>query len=364
MEEQLRKIGSTLALSLVAFMNVVSAVDDMQMRNLENRVSSLEKRRGANGMINPPARPVVKDGVDLWIQGEALLMKVTEDGLSYAILTNNNAIPPNVGLSGNVQDLEYSWNWGFRFGVGYNLPHDGWDLLLNWTWFRSSNSEFESTPFSRSIDQTYTGFFPFSTQVGFAKGRSHLHFDFLDFEMGREFFVSKWLTLRPFMGARGTWVTRTFKIKYSRPENQSFDYLKDELQSRFRGGGLRLGLDTQWGLGCGWSFFAGGAASLIYGNQKLHQYQISYLSGNGAKYLNVYHNWLALRFLTDLGTGLRWDHLFCEDRYRIRLQLQWEEHLLIGFNKDMNFSSESVKFDASRGDLGFSGPSFQMRFDF
>src|SRR3569832_534456 len=88
---KLNKLLPFLALSLVAITSVVSAVDDMQVRNLENRVSALEQRREANGMINPPARPVVKDGVDLWLQAEALYMHATEDGVSYGIKQTSSA---------------------------------------------------------------------------------------------------------------------------------------------------------------------------------------------------------------------------------------------------------------------------------
>src|SRR3569832_2110201 len=91
MELNLKKICPALAIGLATLTSVVCAVDDMQVRNLENRVSALEQRRGANGMINPPARPVVRDGTDLWLQAEALYMHATEDGVSYGIKQTSSA---------------------------------------------------------------------------------------------------------------------------------------------------------------------------------------------------------------------------------------------------------------------------------
>lgn len=109
---KLKKLLPLIAMTLVGTHSVVSAVDDMQVRNLENRVSALEQRRGANGMINPPARPVVKDGVDLWLQAEALFMHATEDGIHYGIkLDNGNT------RDGHVKNVSYDWSWGWRAGL-------------------------------------------------------------------------------------------------------------------------------------------------------------------------------------------------------------------------------------------------------
>ena len=182
---KLNKILSLVATSLVASTSVVSAVDDMQVRNLENRVSALEQRRGANGMINPPARPVVKDGVDLWLQAEALFMHATEDGISYAFKQENSAL----AFDGRVKNLDYDWSWGWRAGIGYNAPHDGWDLLLNYTWFRSSEDKDSNTSAPAAFFQTWTN--PASTTVApvlvtTADAHTTLKFDYLDFQIGRD----------------------------------------------------------------------------------------------------------------------------------------------------------------------------------
>jgi hypothetical protein len=358
-----------LALSLVALTSTVTAADDMQIRNLENRVSALEHRRGANGMINPPARPVVKDGTNLWIQADALFMQASEDGLSYAVDTNTSGIPIATGLDGKVKNVSYDWSWGFRVGLGYNFDHDGWDGLINWTWFRSHETKHQTVVAPSVLVPTSPAF---AANVGTpltatsAHGKARLHFNLLDFELGREFFVSKWLTLRPHFGARAAWISRTFKTEYSRLSAGPVE-LEVKNQNRFRAGGARAGLNTQWGLGCGWSFFGDFAMSLLYGTQRLHATQDN--ETPNARIIDVHSNWSAVRAMADLAAGLRWDHLFCEDNYRIRLQLGWEQHMFFGFNKDMNFTSPTVagnpgKFFANQGDLSVSGVSFQARFDF
>ncbi len=368
---KLKKLLPLMALTAVT--SVVSAVDDMQVRNLENRVNALEQRRGANGMINPPARPVVKDGVDLWIQAEALVMHATEDGIHYAIKQETGAS----FVDGRVKNISYDWSWGWRAGIGYNLPHDGWDILLNYTWFRSNESDSSNTDSPESLRQIWTNPYPNAliadALVAHAKGRTHLKFDYLDLQLGREFFVSKWLTLRPFVGARGLWTHRNMLAKYRGGNLGTLQTpllkLKEKFNNRFRGGGLLAGLDTQWGLGEGWSFYGQFALSLIYGTQRLHEKQDSYPVSDPSsanRFAHIHDVWTMVRTMTDLGFGIRWDYLFYDDAYRIRLQLGWEQHVLNGFDKDINFVSNDTqgKFTFNQGDLALSGVAFQARFDF
>ena len=262
-------------------------------------------------------------------------------------------------------------------GLGYNLPHDGWDMIANYTWFQSNENESTNADKDDTVIQTLTN--PNGTNnianalVNHAKGQTHLQFSYLDLQLGREFFVSKWLTLRPFMGARGLWAHRDMVVKYKGGDLGTGSFtsvtkLKEKFKNRFNGGGLLAGLDTQWGLGEGWSFYGQFALSLIYGQQRLHEKQDEY-GPNGVyvgRILHAQDTWTIVRTMTDLGFGLRWDHLFYNDAYRIRLQLGWEQHVLNGFDKDMNFTTSTTKgkFNFNQGDFALSGIALQARFDF
>lgn len=368
MSSFVKKMWPAVAASLVSFTSLASAVDDMQVRNLENRVSALEQRKGAGGMINPPARPVVKDGVDLWIQADAIFWNVTEDGLNVAV--ENPTSAPSGFIRGNTKNADYDWDWGYRVGAGYNLPHDGWDILANWTHFNTrSKNHHTAEPGSVFLTtQALPG--PAATDtvtVTAANAHLHLNMNLADFEMGREFFVSKWLTLRPFGGARGAWLHRTLKVHYRGGSLAVGQKLNDEVKTRWRAGGIRGGLDSQWGLGSGWSFFGQMAMSLLYGRQKA-SYDEDNISGSGSELEqgDTKNHWSASRAMTDLAIGLRWDRLFSNDAYRIRLQAGWEQHQLFGFNQNMKFVSSTIfgKFVQNQGDLAFSGVFFNARFDF
>jgi hypothetical protein len=370
MENKWKKIWPAMTLSLVGLTNVVSAVDDMQMRNLENRVSALEQRRGANGMINPPARPVVRDGVNLWTQVEAIWFRPQEEGLYYALKTRT------ADLGGKVHNAHFNWGWGFRVGAGYNLPHDGWDALVNWTRYRTDATKTEGKDPADSgtvLNQTYINS---AAEVStlktwtLAKARTNLHYSVLDFELGREFFVSKWLTLRPEFGGRSLWIKRNLWWRYNAPTNDD----TGRRVNTFRGAGIRGGMGSQWGLGMGWSLFGDMALSLLYGTQHLHQRGLDNAGGTKSFTEKTHDGWVINRPMLDLGIGVRWDRLIFSDAYRVRLQIGWEQHILWGFAKGINFvngapngivqSSEQGKFTFNNGDFTIGGLTFQGRFDF
>ncbi|HVW99942.1 MAG TPA: Lpg1974 family pore-forming outer membrane protein, partial [Candidatus Babeliaceae bacterium] len=195
-----------------------------------------------------------------------------------------------------------------------------------------------------------------------AEGEAHLHINLVDGELGREFFVSRWLTLRPFVGARGAWINRNYEFEY---KVNNGDEIEGHKHNRFRGAGLRTGLDTQWGLGSGWSFFGDLALSLIYGKTRLHSHQDREVAGGETRIEHLHNSWTIARPMMDFALGLRWDRLVCDDAYRIRLQLAWEQLTLLGFVKDMNFvSGAQGKYAYKNGDLSLNGLAFQFRFDF
>ncbi len=212
------KMGQAAALSLVAFTSILNAADDAQMRNLDNRVTALEQKKGAGGMINPPARPVVKDGVDIFLTGEVLIWKAHQEDMTYATKLASTPVSgtPN---SGKLANWKGRWGTGFRLGLGYNMEHDGWDADLIWTRYYQTSR--------RNTGGNRHGVFapqypvqPFGyTVVDVAAAEAHdkkwkVRLDMIDLELGREFFVSKWLTIRPHMGLRNIWARQKMRVEY------------------------------------------------------------------------------------------------------------------------------------------------------
>jgi hypothetical protein len=358
-----------VAMSLATCASLSAAnYDDAQLRNLENRVCTLEQRKGACGMINPSARPYVKCGADVFITADLLVWQANANGLGFAIENQGSTTVLN---DGRIKDPKFDWDVGFRVGLGYNMPHDGWDIYADWTSFHTHARNSQSAPVGGSLLAVWNnpnlGGVAFDSNIQDAKANWRLRLNMVDLELGREFFVSKWMTLRPHMGLRTAWVRQKYNVRYLNSNFFGFagtasDTVK--MKNRYWGLGIRSGLDTQWGLGCGWSIYGDAALSLLRGNFRVDEKEtVSVTSTLSPKLRDRFQ---ATRAMADLAMGLRWDQLFGDDEYRLAIQAGWEHHLFFGQNQLKNFVSDSFegKYTENNGDLGLSGFTLEVRFDF
>ncbi len=370
----MRKLLALGASSLFTFTALVNAdYDDAQLRNLENRVCCLEQTKGCYGMINPAARPVVECGADLFITGDFLYWQGQENGLGY-VIKNFSSFNGDLGSVGSltnarVKNVSRHWNPGFRIGVGYNMPHDGWDMYLNWTRFYTSHESSQTVPFGGALIPTLINplQLPHAGVLTTASARQKLHLNVLDFELGREFFVSKYLTLRPFGGLRSAWLNQRYKVDYGYISAGILTDVEPKFRNKFWGFGLRTGLDTQWGLGEGFSIYADGAISLLYGYFNVTGTQTTTTgSGVAVSNLSVKDNPRIGRAITDLAAGLRWEDLFSCDSFRLRIQAGWEQHMYFGQNQYLKFvdSFEQGFYTSNQGDITFQGWVLNAQIDF
>lgn len=376
-------VWSAAAASLTVITSVLSAADDAQVRNLENRVTALEQRKSANGMINPNGRPQVRDGADLFFTADFIYWVANESGLGFVVKNENNC---NWVSSGKLKTPGFNWEPGFRVGIGYNLPHDGWDVYADWTWLIARANKHVSSD-GGNLFPTFLNINEIDThgnRVWKADAKWKTNLNMIDLELGRQFFVSKWLTLRPFMGLRNAWVNQHYNLSYQGVFNTYNSFVPDVTgilrgnhECKFWGIGLRTGLNTQWGLGCGFSAYGDLGLSLLFGRFHINEHEnfcggvsssssSSSVDFSNANMFRLKDKYTACRAITDLGAGLRWDHYFNRDRFHFRFQAGWEQHMFFSQNQ---FDRVVDDFQpgmtvTNQGDLSFNGLTLSTRFDF
>jgi hypothetical protein len=369
-----------IVIFLIALTRVLNAdtYQDTQIRSLENRVTALEQRKGASAAINPPARPQVRNGLNLFVFGELLYWKANETGLPLAAV--NRGSSENLAHSKGV-NLRGKWDLGFRVGIGYNIPHDGWDSSLAWLRYHSSGPT--SRIHSEENHFVFPSFFPSTDPIAIqgvcsrAKGQWSLLLDQLDLDLGREFFVSKWLTLRPQIGVRTNWIDQKPKVKYN--DFLLLGFPKNSVRVKYRdqwwGIGLVGGLGTQWGLWEDWSIFGNLAGAILYGDHRIRMrvkdrppttsqfFTSSLPKGVFARLKNNMRNVVPI---LDLELGLRWDWMFANDRLHLGAECGWENHLYFSQNQFPIFCDglNMGKFFANQGNLALTGAKFAVRLDF
>ncbi len=381
MEWNRKNLWSAALASLVTVTSWLNAADDTQMRNLENRVSALEQRKGSNGMINPPARPIVKDGVDLFLQGDVFIWQASESDMGYAVKNEHGSSFLN---DGHVIKPHFEWDWGFKVAAGYNMPHDGWDLFFQWTRFYTDNNEHgTSASPGGTIFPTYVNAAlplfgsPGPVNSGFEGASSYwkLKLNLLDLDLGREFYVSKWLTLRPHGGLRSAWLRQRYNVHYNNGQVGSSlgQNLSVHMRNNFWGMGLRGGMDAKWGLGSGFSIFSDLAAALLLGHFKVFELEKRLTTSPQEVRLNVVEKFRAARATLDMTMGFCYDHTFADDRFGLMIQLAWEQHMFFDQNQLMKFPTSSSGagdqnysglFVSNDGDLNTQGVTLSLGFNF
>lgn len=276
-----------------------------QMADLESRIEQLERQP-----ITPPIGACALQGTGIYAVGSPLFWRVSQEGLEYAISGSFNLVTTNGLLPGATNDvptsyvlnlddakthsLDFNWDWGFRVGLGYDTPYDGWDLFSGWTSFHNEVRDSLETNGDPSISNlattlgsgsgTYIS--PFWVAKLFsppglmnrASASWKLKLDLIDLELGRNFLVSNFLAIKPFIGLRNGWINQSFRLNFQSP-NFSTSIISDppsgtglgrlidlHLKNDFWGIGARGGVKTEWFLGKGFSLYGNAAFSFLSGS--------------------------------------------------------------------------------------------------
>lgn len=277
----------------------------------------------------------------------------------------------NVGnntSSFTAQDLSFDWNFGFRAGVGYNLEYDQWDTQLYWTSFHTkADQSIEEFPVGTLlVSEIHPEFFAADLSDTFShRAKIHwtLHYNMCDWELGRNYWVSKGLSFRPFIGLKGGWIDQSIQVHYnnliiagSSTENSS----RENVKNNFWGIGPVGGVNSKWKLRnfCNHypSLFGDFSAATLWGTWICSDL---YNDTTGKKIIvNMRNSTLgALMFRGFLGIG--WDVDINRGRSHFATRLGYEMQLWV--NQLRVATSQLIRL---HGDLTLQGVTFNCRFDF
>lgn len=348
------------------------AESEMRMRGLENRIDHLEKHQetGPNtGSFTPCAGPRVKNGMDVNLSADFIFWTARLDTLTYAKTgrgQQNNQSPNK----GDVQSVNWAWEPGFKLGLGWNFCHSCWDMNIQYTWLYTNVGNAKR---SSSFQPTYN-LLPDSItpdQITYTQAHAHydLHFQVGDLELGRNYYVSRYLKLRPFIGMKGTWQKQDYNVFYDASSTTPFNPLvsfKARFNSSVWGLGMRGGLNTSW-------HFSKNVG--IYGNLAFAGLWLHYdldrkdtfdaidtnpqVPPTETTTYNVQDHLRLIKPVLEFGIGLRIESYFGCNRYHFLLQGGWESQIWI--NETLHITKEG-HYD--RFDLNMHGLTTKVRFDF
>lgn len=332
--------------SLLAFLMVIGCA-------LYADASSQKTKSADTGLPNLSARPTAQDkSIDIF--GDALYWFASET-VDWAFTTAGDQ-----NFKTHYKTISFHWDPGFRVGLGYNMLHDQWDTQLAYTRF---NTEAEA----RASGAVTSGFLaarlsllePFRT----GKIRYDIHFNIFDWDLGRNFLVSKSLSFRPNIGIKGGWINQKMRLKWTIPNFAGLGFLysaSESVKNNFRGGGPKGGVNTKWIFGSinGHAFSLVGdfAAAFMWGRWTLRDdFTDLFLTHTSIPMKN--HTFGA--FMVQALIGLGWDFNFDKDRSRLALKLGYEiQDWLNQFQVFTNIAG------TDNADLILQGLTVDLRFDF
>ncbi len=293
----------------------------------------------------------------VYATSEWIYWRTRQGGMAFAVERASST--PGVFTDGAEKKLNLEWQSGFRVGLGFHLPYDGWDIYVNYTDFRPE----DSASASGSI-------FPLLLYQGqgvianVAEAHAHWDIDFetLDVEIGRAYYIGKSLVLRPNIGMRGAWIDQDADFHYRGGDIPAGRQAVVKSRSDFKGAGIRAGINSNWVLGAGFSFNGDLFGSLVIGHFFLSQRQ---MQPSGVEAIELKANLKQLTPNAQMFLGLSWDHNFYHERCHFGLTVGLESQYWWRQNQIAKFTDSNVPiYVRAAEDLAFYGINVQARLDF
>jgi len=344
-----------------------------------------------NRNVNPPAHCMGQCHNDLYVTGAFLWWLSDEADFSLGFQQNTPYVessPTVVGSAAVGQILRFGSEWdpGFRVGLGWQShTAEGWDLYLDWTWYQNKTSESASSP-TAGGGVLGVGIVPFwgltqSAHVfavyGNMQANWRLLYNMISLELGRDFFVSCALSLRPYVSVEGGWLRRKWDVTYTTPGTILSDSYNSK--SNYWGVGPRAGLGGNWWLGQGFKIFGNLSGSLLSGKVTKNSASFFHVE-TGFPVLNNQNNNLStnpfFRVVPHLQAivGAGYDICFCCDRYRFGISAGWEVNqfwnvpMAVYPDRNENANGAGNNSILNREDrshnLALSGLTAEARFEF
>ncbi len=319
--------------------------------------------------ITPPAGFASQQGIGFSVYGDFIYWEARQANTQFATLFPTIATT-SISSAYNVYFPGFKYKPGFKVGIDFDLGHDNWDLEARYTWLNGSDGTTVITADPDSTNVAIQRLIPSyrpetaGENVNKASGKWDLHYNLINLDLGRDYYISQFLTLRPYFGLAGAWNNQKERVEYTYIDDNSVAVSIDKfnIKQNYWGIGFDTGLNTNWFIDKNWSIYGNfGYMNLWskYRNQtseKDYALAADFVETGAAP--TVYQNFQAIQYgfqnVLDLGLGLQWCMTFDEDTMGMSIQLGWEQQVWLNH----------AQYTESSSNLSLQGFNAQLRLDF
>ncbi len=335
---------------------------DSRISTLESRMSAvkIENVQNAVGAKMASASPII-DGLGFYATADLLFWNLKEDGSDYALPYLTSSKAPH----GNAKHAHFNWDFGFRTGVGYNLEHDAWDWFLNFTWFHTHANNTARAHEDKALSPQKGTPLDFTTTK--MHSRWHIHYYVLDLEIGRSYFVSKYLAFRPQFGIESAWISqrRRYHLKGDTDPTSHLFGQRIYGKNNFWGIGPRAGMKGTWYMCNHFSLIGAVNGALQWGRFDDHLNETSLGTSGKTRIVDVDGDFHRLVPNVQMFLGFSWDANISEDENHLGILLSYEFQYWWRQNQFLNEQQPiATQFQHESKDLSINGVTLNVRYDF
>ena len=287
-----------------------------------------------------PAETEVAKGCNCFVTGNFLYWHASEDGLDLGSIQTDNY--------SNPIDMQFGYKPGFKIGLGINKIKDHWSMYAEFMRYYAKETQ-ELTNEENSI---YSAWNTEDEALSYIKGEWKLKTNLITWQMGRACYFGKKLTVNPHFGLKGGLLDQTFTLQTTVPVNNTSDSWLV---------GPRIGANTKWLLGAGFSFSANAAGSLLYQDFNIHNKRTEV--DNIFKEQRKFHQ---ITPLFECLLGMGWGRYLTDNSWHFNLFTGYEFQYFLNQNQMRKLidGQKTGKISTSAGDLMLHGLTVTVRLDF
>lgn len=336
--------------------------------------------------ITPKAGPCVKEGSGIYVTADFTYWTAREDNLEFAMTQSERVVSgtSTKAPKSRIYQLDSHWAPGFKVGVGHDLCFDGWDVYAEYTWFNSTVKRKTPSSLSSALELsdsfwlinnpnlvTLAGTTPvplFSLPGSSASAKWHLAFNVVDLEFGRNFYISRRIMFRPYLGLKGTWQTQKLDVDFN-GTGLNFAVVPVPVQASMKnkmenwGVGILTGVGAAFHITREFSIVSNLALSALWEQFKIHRLDNAFSSSVGVAVssINVRNQFHSIKPVLEWMIGVRWETWFSCDTYHFAVDGGWEIQNWFSQNK---FIRSAGSASSNSGDLTLQGLTIRTRIDF